>query len=124
MNNFEKEEIPKYKKKKPSSTSKSLDKTRHKHSYDGKCITKYPPFIPGGNPYMCITTYCTVCGKIYNSEHPYVEEDITRKNGLTTKRRRLMKNEEILEKYKDLEVIELNEYGQKYVSISKECADD
>ena len=110
-------EIPKHRKKRPSSTSKSFDKTRHKHEYVGKCIVKYPPYIQGGNSVMLLTTYCTICGKIYDSKCPIVEEDITRRNGSIAKQRRHMKNEEILEKYKDLEIIEMSEHFQKYIPI-------
>lgn len=124
MKDFEKEEIPKYKKKRQSSTSKSYNKSKHKHNHDGMCIAKYPPFIQGGNYYMTLTTYCTECGRIIGSVAPTVDEVFTKKNGEVVKRNRPLKNEEILEKYKHLEIIEMSEHWQKYVPICKEYSND
>lgn len=104
-NNYE--DIPKYRKKKESSTSKSNIKSEHKHNYSKKCllITK-----DSKRPYYA--TYCSVCGKIENvSFFESVKEDGGHYRALNT--------DEIYEKYKDLEKIYVNNIWQKYVPISE-----
>lgn len=123
MKEFE-NEIPKYKKKRQSSTSKSYNKSNHKHNHDGMCIAKYPPFIQGGNHHMTLTTYCTECGRIIDSIAPTVNEDFTNKNGEVIKRNRLLSREEILEKYKQLEIVEMSEHFQKYIPIVRSDCND
>ena len=51
-------DIPKYKKKKNSTISKSLDKSKHKHEYVD-CL-----LIVGNRKYPYKAAYCKVCGKI------------------------------------------------------------
>ena len=105
-------EIPKYKKKKKSSTSKSFNKTKHKHDYSLECIAKYPPFYDGGKPIYYLTMYCSICGKIGRTWNPMTEVEI---NG--TKYTVMMGTDELLEKYKHLEIIEMSEHFQKYIPI-------
>ena len=111
MKEFEREEIPKYKKKKQSSTSKSFDKSKHKHDYSKQCIAKMPPFIQGGKPIINVAKYCSVCGKIGESYVPIVEDE----NAMF--KRRYMSNEEILATYPNLDIVELEEHFQKYIPI-------
>lgn len=102
-------EIPKHRKKKPSSTSKSKEKSNHKHEYvECLLINK-----ESNKPYKAI--YCKVCGKIYD-----VKMFETIEINECSNRCRLMNNEEIFEKYKDLEKYYVEDIWQKYVSISKE----
>ena len=102
VNNYDDE--PKYKKKTKSNTSKSKEKSKHKHEYKD-CL-----FINKGSAYL--GTYCTICGKIYNWCLPVftVEE---------AGHRRMMTNEEVLEEYKHLEKIEVQDLWAKYVPIVK-----
>lgn len=64
MQNEDKNEIPKYKKKMKSNTSKSNRKSKHKHHYE-ECLLYYKFSFGNKN---CIHTelssYCTICGKI------------------------------------------------------------
>ena len=98
-------EIPKYKKKKPSSTSRSNAKSRHKHEY------KEVLLIHNDKPHWA--TVCKICGKIgdfhfFETEH--CEEGVIR----------MLDYDEVFEKYKDLEKIEIEDIWQKYVPISQE----
>lgn len=97
-------EIPKYRKKTNSNASKSKEKSRHKHEYKD-CL-----LVQDSRPYL--GTYCTICGKIYNWYLPVftVEEAGCR---------RMMTDEEVFEKYKNLEKIEIEDVRAKYIPISK-----
>ena len=95
-------EIPKYKKKKPSSTSKSSTKSKHKHEYI-ECL-----LIEKGHPYRAIV--CKICGKI-NDLHFFESERC--EDGM----QRMLDDDEVFEKYKDLEKIEIESVFQKYVPI-------
>lgn len=111
-------ETPKYIKKKKSSTSKSSEKTKHKHEYTEKCIVKYPTsYLSYFNiEYnLAIATYCKYCGKIQSIVHPHIAKVVMGGHMQT-----YMSNEEILENYKDLEVVEISDCFQKYLSISKD----
>ena len=113
-------ETPKYIKKKQSSTSKSSEKTKHKHEYTEKCIVKYPTrhLLAFNIEYrFAIATYCKYCGKIENIWHPEIEDNFNR--GLIHNAKRYMSDEEILEVYKDLDVVEISDLFQKYLPISK-----
>ncbi len=114
MSNLE-NDIPKYKKKKKSTISKSREKSKHKHEYTEKCIVKYPtPLFYFDKISLGVATYCKYCGKIESIRKPNVERDVDGK-----KITHYMTNEEILETYKDLEVVEISDYFQKYVPVSK-----
>ena len=95
-------EIPKHRKKKLSSTSKSSTKSKHKHKYV-ECL-----LIHNNHPHRA--TYCKICGKIgdlyFFDTEPY-------KDGMC----RMLDYDEIFEKYKDLEKIEIEDVWQKYVPI-------
>lgn len=80
-------EITKYIKKKKSSTSKSKAKSKHKHEYVD-CL-----FIKNNKPYK--GTYCKICNKI--KDMALFE---TEKIG---SRYRILDDNEVFEKYKDLE---------------------
>lgn len=97
---MEKCDIPKYKKKTKSNTSKAKEKTKHKHEYKD-CL-----FINNGRAYM--GTYCNICGKIYNWRLPVVTVE-------EAGHRRMMTNEEVLEEYKNLEKIEVQDLCAKYI---------
>ena len=95
-------EIPKYKKKKKSSISKSSEKLKHKHEYI-ECL-----LIEKGHPYRAIV--CKFCGKIYDIK--FFESERC-EDGM----QRMLDDDEVLEKYKDLEKIEIESVFQKYVPI-------
>ena len=113
-------DIPKYRKKKKSSTSKSLEKSNHKHEYTEKCIIKYPTLhlkrINGKEFCLCATTYCKYCGKIGDSLPRHKEEYVGEPLNRTIKR--LMTDEEIFECYKDVDVIEVEDAFAKYIPIN------
>ena len=85
------DEIPKHRKKKKSSTSKSSIKSKHKHEY------KEVLLIHNNRPHWA--TVCKICGKI--GDLHFFED-------------------EVFEKYKDLENIVIEDIWQKYVPISQE----
>ena len=93
MSNFD-NEIPKHRKKKKSSTSKSNTKSKHKHEYVD-CL-----LIENSKPYKA--TYCKICGKIDNVFFLWN-----------------MSDDEILEKYKNLEQFEVDSIWQKFIQIIK-----
>ena len=102
MNNLD-NEIPKHRKKKPSSTSKSSTKSKHKHEYV-ECL-----LIEKEKPHWA--TYCKICGKIGDLHFFEVEP-----YGDGTWRQ--LDYDEVYEKYKDLEKIEIEDVFQKYIPIN------
>lgn len=98
-------EVGKYRKKKKSSTSKSSEKSKHKHLYK-KCLFKTKDYDPMSG------SYCEICGKI--GELHFFETISVSSNAC-----RLLDGNEILEKYKDLEIIEVKNIWQKYIPIKK-----
>ena len=104
------EEIAKYKKRKPSNTSKANQKSKHKHSYK-PCLIMYPV---NNRKYVEILSYCTICGKIGNNITP--ERKTTSSNN---RFQTLFATEEIIEKNKDLSLFELDNMFQKYVELDK-----
>lgn len=105
MNNFEENDIPKYVKKKHSSTSKSNTKSKHKHEYVD-CL-----LVERGSNKPYISSYCHICGKVYNVSM-CVEEN---ENGMRT----LLSDAEVFEKYKNLEHVKVDNIWNKYIPISK-----
>lgn len=102
-------EIPKYRKKKSSSTSKSGIKSKHKHKYVD-CL-----LVHNNHPHWA--TYCSICGKIGDLHFFETEK---RKDGLYS---RQLDCDEVFEKYKDLAKIDVEDIWQKYVPINKEGGD-
>lgn len=105
MKNFD-NEVPKHIKKKESSVSKSEKKSKHKHEYvDCLLIEK------DNSPHKA--TYCKICGKI--GDLNFFESEKC-EDGLY----RMLHDDEVFEKYKDLEKIYVEDIWQKYVVIDKE----
>lgn len=98
-------EIPKYKKKTKSSTSKSSNKSKYKHEYI-ECL-----FIEKEHPHR--GTYCSICGKIGDIHFFEVER-------LNDVLYRQLDYDEVLEKYKHLEQVHIDNIFQKFVPVSKE----
>lgn len=98
-------ETPKHKKKKLSSVSKSSKKSKHKHEYI-ECL-----LIEKGHPHWA--TYCRFCGKIGNL-HFFETEPY--RDGMW----RQLDYDEVYEKYKGLEKIEIQNIFQKYIPINSE----
>lgn len=91
-------EIPKYRKKK----IKSNKKASHKHEYK-ECILKEK-----NKDFYLLGNYCIICGKIGFTGYDSIK--------LEDGRSRLMSTEELLEKYKEYEIIILeNIFKDKYV---------
>ena len=97
-------EIPKYRKKKQSSTSKSGTKSKHKHEY------KEVLLIHNDRPHRA--TVCKICGKI-GDLHFFETERC--EFGY-----RSLDYDEVYEKYKHLENIIIDDIWQKYVPVSQE----
>ena len=98
-------DIPKHRKKKQSSTSKSSTKSKHKH--------EYKEFLLIHNDKPHLATVCKMCGKI--NDLCFFESERC-EDGM----QRMLDDDEVFEKYKDLEKIEIESVFQKYVPISQE----
>lgn len=96
-------EIPKHKKRKASSVSDSRAKSKHKHQYKD-CLLVYE-----GAPRRA--TYCTICGKVGNVN--FFDSVKTEKGYY-----RMLRSDEIFRKYCKLEIKEVPDFYQKYVSIT------
>lgn len=101
-------EVPKHRKKKKSSVSKSGTKSNHKHEYR-ECL-----LIHDTHPHRA--AYCKICGKIGDIHFFECEK---REDGLY----RQLDYDEVFEKYKDLEKIYIDDIWQKYVPINSEGGD-
>ena len=99
-------EIPKYIKKKKSSVSKSKVKSKHKHEYVDCLLIK-----DNDRPYKA--KYCKICGKI--GDIKFFETEQT-EDGYY----RVLDTDEVFEKYKDLEIIHIEDIWQKYVVLDNE----
>lgn len=98
------EEIGKYKKKKESNISKSKRKSNHKHEYkDCLLIDKE------NKPHK--SKYCSICGKIYDVKFFETEKS---EYGY-----RVLDDDEVFKKYKDLERFYVDSIWDKYVILSK-----
>ena len=95
-------EVPKYHKKKQSSTSKSSTKSNHKHEYE-PCL-----LIHNGHPHWA--TVCKICGKI--GDLHFFETERTEQGYY-----RSLDSDEVFKKYKDLDKIVIEDIWQKYVPI-------
>ena len=94
-------EIPKHKKKKSSSVSNAKLKAKHKHEYK-ECLISFK-----GEPRLA--TYCKICGKVGNVKH--FDFKITEKGYY-----RMLRADEIYRKYRKLEVFEVEDFWQKYIT--------
>lgn len=115
MNDFDAYvEIPKYRKSTKSSTSKSSKKSKHKHQYTsvllhydievyGKHIEKYN-----------WGQYCVTCGKI-GGYHTFESERVVSEDG--SSRYEVMSNQEILDKYAGLPIVNIDPFSNKYVPL-------
>lgn len=101
MENYD--EIPKYRKKK-SSKSKSANKSDHKHQYKDCLLVDEE-----NHPHKA--QYCKICGKINNIIF-FESEKIG--GGF----HRMLTDNEVFQKYKDLEQFQIKVKWDKYVSIS------
>lgn len=100
-------EVPKHIKKKQSSVSKSKAKSKHKHEYIDCLLIDMSRNSPQK------ATYCKICGKI--NKVKFLEADRC-DDGLY----RVLNDDEIFEKYKDLEKVYVNDIWQKYVALDNE----
>ena len=98
-------EVPKHIKKKESSVSKSKAKSKHKQEYIDCLLIEE-------NGYPRKGTYCKICGKI--GKFNFFE--IVPENGYWI----VLDSDEVLEKYKDLEKVYVNDIWQKYVALDNE----
>lgn len=98
------EETPKYLKKKVSSKSNAISKSKHKHTYVA-CLLK----TAKGNYHK--SEYCTLCGKIGSTK----TFELVRVG--STNYFRQLHNDEVLAKYMHLEIKEVSDTFQKYVGI-------
>lgn len=101
IRDFSDYEIPKYRKKKQKKTVK---KSNHKHDYSKEVLIKRK--MRQGNYRYNYAKVCSICGKI--GEENYFESKKVDGSNYD----RLLSQEEILEKHKDLPIIEKNNRGQ------------
>jgi len=103
----EKMEIPKYRKKRKSTISKAKRKSRHEHIYK-ECL-----FLCQNNKFsrsIYRGTYCSICGEIGNV-HFFESEQVKGRAFY-----RMLNSNEILEKYKNLEILEVFNPFQKNIN--------
>lgn len=101
------DEIGKYKKYTKSNVSKAKSKSKHKHTYSNGIV-----IINDKYDSVYKVKYCTECGKIY---------DLTSETVVTDKGyRRMLHNDELLEKYKDLPRFTIPNIMVKFVNITHE----
>lgn len=107
------DEVEKHRKKTQSNTSKSSHKSKHKHQYK-MCLISHPLYFQGDKSlHIRIASYCTICGKIGdNFENRLLCEKLN--NGCY----RMYKSDELIEKNKDLELFEIEDWTQKYIPIN------
>ena len=98
-------EIPKHRKKKQSSISKSSIKSKQKHEY------KEVLLIQNNRPHWA--TVCKICGKI--GDLHFFETEKAEQGYY-----RSLDYDEVFKKYKDLENIVIEDIWQKYVSINQD----
>lgn len=94
-----------YKKDKHANLSKAKKKSKHKHEYE-MFMMEYPfksPYTGEIIYHHSIATYCTICGKIGDAG---LFRLVTLPNGMT----RLMNDEELVEKYKNLPLVRTDNY--------------
>lgn len=96
-------EIPKYRKKKPSK-SKSASKSDHKHQYDDCLLVDEK-----NRPHKA--EYCVICGKINNVKAFETER-------IDGGRFRMLTCDDIFQKYKSLKQFQVKDMWDKYVSIN------
>ena len=97
-------EIPKYRKKKPSK-SKSASKSNHKHQYED-CL------LVDDEKHPHKAEYCIICGKINNVKTFETDR-------LDGGRFRMLTYDEVFQKYKGLKQFQVKDMWDKYVSISE-----
>ena len=97
-------EIPKYRKKKPSK-SKSSSKSDHKHQYDDCLLVDEE-----NRPHKA--EYCVICGKINNVKAFETER-------IDGGRFRMLTYDEVFQKYKSLKQFQVKDIWDKYVTISE-----
>lgn len=122
MQNEYKNDIPKYKKKMASDTSKSNRKSKHKHHYE-ECLIQYKFSFGNKN---CVRTesssYCTICGKIGDR----FKEDKSIVKTPIGKCYSLIADEELYEKYHDRIPVFFVEdiFKDKYVNLKQLMLND
>ena len=99
-------EVPKHIKKKKSSVSKSKEKSKHKHEYMN-CLL----IDEDNRPHKA--AYCKLCGKVSNIK--FCDTEKTDRGTY-----RMLKSEDVFEKYKNLPRIYIKDIFQKYVSTGVE----
>lgn len=121
MQNEYKNDIPKYKKKMESDTSKSNRKSKHRHHYE-ECLIQYK-FSFGNKNYIRTepSSYCTICGKIGDR----FKEDKSIVNTPIGKCYSLIADEELYEKYHDrLPVFFVEDSFANYVVLEQNINSD
>lgn len=99
-------EVPKHIKKKKLSVSKSKEKSKHRHEYMDCLLIENDD-----KPHKA--TYCKICGKIGNIKFCETEKTDHRTY-------RMLGEEEIFNKYKDIPQVCVKNIFQKYVPVDVE----
>ena len=105
VTNFATEENSRYRKKKQSNSSKARAKPDHKHIKQECLLICKPNQIYHSH-------YCAICGEIIDWQISMVKENY----GSFGMVYRELNYKEIMEKYKDLEVKEITDIFEKYLS--------
>ena len=102
-------DIPIHKKKKASSASDAKSKSNHKHQYEERLL------VAQGKPRRA--KCCALCGKVGNV---IFFDFVKTESGF----HRQLHDEEIYRKYHRLEIIEVQDFYQKYIPATTNDADD
>jgi len=111
---FDSDGIPKHRKKKKSNTSKSSEKSNHKHIYR-ECFINYPlKILDKTRTITSLASYCEICGKVGSRlENSIIPKDKIRYLSTIN-----------YEEFKDvLPLFEIDGYYDKYVDLKKDEGD-
>ena len=128
MQNEYKNDIPKYKKKMGSNTSKSNRKSKHKHHYE-ECLIQYNfKYINENILITSLHSYCTICGKIddrFKEDKSIVKDYIRTVNTSMGKCYSIITDEELYEKYHNkLPVFFVEDSFANYVILEQNINSD
>ena len=99
------DDAPKYMKRRASNKSDAREKSKHRHIYTD-CL-----LVEDGHPHKA--TYCKLCGKIQDVK--MFETKKSPESSCSV----VMKDDEIFDKYKELEKFQVKTIFAKYISLIK-----
>lgn len=96
---YEQDEM-KYKRKKPSNTSRSYKKSDHKHDYEKCLIRSHSDYYGENKEHYHLGRVCRICGSTKIDQFMITKL-------LENRRYLCLRNEEILADYKDLRIVDI-----------------